>query len=387
VRVALGYRRPASVAERKVQRALMWEGPMLSRPLRVSVPRWSAAATWTPPGTILLVRHRSSDGMRRIVTNHRISPAGYEIEYDLGLVHSFAQPGTQRLVGDDRDGFFCTPFEGELLEGFQALGYVETAPLPLLDALELRREPRSGQLTLVAGAADPLHAVAEPVGHLGFIESYPLHPREAPDARVNRVLLPLVRWADERAWQHRCDVTERSPAAAVALGSVAPCGVGGEDFINLLRLPDGRLTTELLPALWHRRPSMRAALRWSVAPLVWAGGPRAWSVRASANRLRQAARSAPRQGRHEEPRPIGRLRRAPMRGWSPLFATTHPVLGDQFLTRSELEARDMGYAVDGVLGWVSDHGAECTLQAHPAEIKWASRFGKQRRYVEGPHRA
>jgi hypothetical protein len=383
VRLQLGYAPAASVAERKVQRSLMWEAPMLSRPLRTSVPRWSAGPTWTPPGTILLVRHRSSDGARRIVSNDRIPPAGYEIEYDLGLVHCFAQPGTQRLVAGE-DGFFCTPFEGQLVEGLRSLGYVETAPLPLLDALELRRDPWSGEPTLVAGVADPLYAISEPLGHVGFIESYPLNPREAPDVRVDRLLTPLFRWTDGRAWRHRYGVGDSQPEGAVVLGSVAPRSVGGEDLIDLQLLPDGRLATELLPASSRSRPSPPTAIRWSAAPVVWGRGLRPWGLRASANRLRHLPRDVAPRSRAGESQAIGLLRRAPVPGWSPLFAAMHPVLGDQFLTRSALEAQDMGYVVDGVLGWIADHSADRSPDSQPAEIKWASRFGKRRRYVEGP---
>jgi hypothetical protein len=383
VRLGLGWRAAESAAERKVQRSLMWETPMLSRPLRVRVPRWSAGPTWTPPGTILLVRHRSSDGMRRIVTNDRIPPAGYEIEYDLGLVHCFAQPGTQRLIATG-DGFFCTPFEGQPIDGLRALGYIETAPLPMLDALELRRDPWSGGLTLVAGAADPLYEVSEPVGHLGFIESYPLNPREAPGLPVNRLLMPLRRWADERGWRHRYAAGGERREGAVVLGCVAPCGTGGEELVNLGLLPDGRLATALLRPPRRAMLPIGAALRWSAAPVGWAGGPRMWALRASANRLRHVPLGPSSPVGCGEARPIGRLRREPLHGWSPLFAATHPVLGDQFVTRSALEAQDMGYVLDGLLGWISDHGADRSVEAQTVEIKWASRFGKRRRYVEGP---
>ncbi|MGH2832473.1 MAG: hypothetical protein ACRDK2_06820 [Solirubrobacteraceae bacterium] len=53
------------------------------------------------------------------------------------------------------------------------------------------------------------------------------------------------------------------------------------------------------------------------------------------------------------------------------------------MTRSEIEATDMGYRVDGVLGYVLDRHADRSREALPTEVKWASRFGQRRRYVEG----
>ena len=54
------------------------------------------------------------------------------------------------------------------------------------------------------------------------------------------------------------------------------------------------------------------------------------------------------------------------------------------MTRSALEAGDMGYTVQGILGYVLDRFADRTRESLPAEIKWASRFGQKRRYDEGP---
>jgi hypothetical protein len=81
---------------------------------------------------------------------------------------------------------------------------------------------------------------------------------------------------------------------------------------------------------------------------------------------------------------VGYLRGEPCPGWSPLFSAVHPALPDQYVTRSELEATDMGYRVEGVLGYVLDKWADRSREALPAEVKWASRFGQRRRYLEGP---
>lgn len=386
MRVSCAYRVPEDRAQRAVQRAVAWEAPALPHASGQLVPRWAHTPTWTPPGTILLVRHRSLDGGRCVVTNDRVPPPGFAIEFDLGLVHAFAQPGTARLVATD-DGFFTTPFEGELADGLRALGHVEQAPLPMLEGLELRRDPDTGQVTLVAGPADPLYARAEPVGHVGFIESYPINPREPLDVRVDRDLLTLVREVDERAWRHRyAAVPERGEG--VALGGI--WARPRPDTTPLWRDPDGTIGSDLLaPA--RCVPGAGAVLRWTAAPLAWAGRRLpAWALRAAASRVRAVATRAPAElvaaaGRRGGGRAvIGHLRREPAPGWSQLFSARHPVLPDQYLTRSELEARDMGYVVEGIVGYVADRRADTDPTAMPREIKWASRFGHRRRYVEGP---
>jgi hypothetical protein len=80
---------------------------------------------------------------------------------------------------------------------------------------------------------------------------------------------------------------------------------------------------------------------------------------------------------------IGYVRRDPFAGWGPLFSATHPALGDQYLTRSEIEAIDLGYQLDGVIGYILDGVATRTREHLPAEVKWGSRFGQRRRYIEG----
>jgi hypothetical protein len=380
MRVEIGAPTAPRDAQERMRRTLVWEAPLLPGARRTSVPRWSAGPTWTPPGTILLVRHRALDGGRRIVTNDRVSPAGYEIEYDLGLVHQFAQPGTQRLIASD-DGFFRTPFEGELDEGLRALGYVEDAPLPLLEGLEVRRDPAGG-VTLVAGVDDPLYPVAEPLGHLGFVESYPINPRTAPDRRANWRLATLVRWADQRAWRHRYGAADGRPDGAAVLGGLLHEPASG--FVALRLEADGTLASELLAPGARRTPSPTAAARWIGAPLRWSGRrPRAWAVRATLARARMTA-ARPRRLREEPSELLGYLRAEAAPTWSPLFCATHPVLDDQYATRSELEAIDMGYTVEGILGYIGDGPADRSLEALPREIKWAARFGKERRYHEGP---
>jgi hypothetical protein len=315
------------------------------------------------------------------VTNNRVPPSGYSIEFDLGLVHEFGQLGTKRLIAS-RSGFFLTPFEGEVDEGYSALGHVEQAPLPMLESLDVCRDPVGGGETLVSGVADPLYDGAERLGRVGFVESYPINPRDAPDGRVQRSMITLRRHVDDRAWRHRYDVVaEHDDSDAVALGGIWTTERVGA--VELWQLADGTLVSALPLLARHRRRPSVAAARWIAAPLTWDGGkPHLYAMRASGSRLRRVARrqAHPPMTAPDRKRLLGYVMAGPVRGASPLFAARHPVIGDQFVTRSEIEAHDMGYVVEGVLGWVSDSRAQKTIGG-PAI--WASRFGQRRRYIEG----
>lgn len=384
--------------ELTIQRLSAWEAPRLPGLKHTSMRRWIGGPTWVPPTSQPLVRHRSLDGSQRVVTNDRTPPKGFIIEYDLGLVHVFAQPGTQRLIaavpgesGDsatptDRAGrrYFGTPFEGITGSGYACLGYIEEAPLPMLDALELRRDPITGEEVLVAGVDDPLYDTAEPLATLGFVEGYPIQPRHPADPRIDWGITILQRRPDPQHWHH-CYQTGTSPTAdTVALGGLWTRG--GKAFVALHQQSDGSISSELLPAVTRRRTKVAAQLRWASAPLGWTNGrPRMWAARATASRLRMLnAERTYHSSPSSECLLLGYLRRGPAPGWSPLFSATHPALADQYVTRSELEATDMGYTVEGVLGYVLDRGADRSREALPPEVKWASRFGQRRRYVEGP---
>ncbi len=384
--IELGYPPAPSARERFVQRANAWQAPRLPDVEGTAVRRWASNPTWVPPDSQLLVRHRSLDGHRRVITNDRRPPSGFTIEYDLGLVHQFAQPGTQRLIVKDEISYFCTPFEGGLAEGFRGLGYVEEAPLPMLDALELRRDPTTGEEVLVAGVEDPLYDVAIPMGNLGFIESYPINPRCAPDQAIHWGLTMLQRSVDPARWLHRYRVDEQRTSGSTVLGSLWTRA--GSGFTAVHRHTDGSLVSDLIPKRSSIDSALTAKLRWAAAPLSWTQArPRSWAARATANRLRRLlgenALRATISPRSAGDTLLGYLRRGPALGWSPLFSASHPALADQYVTRSEIEATDMGYTIDGVLGYILDRGADRSREALPAEVKWASRFGQRRRYIEG----
>jgi hypothetical protein len=385
----LGLPSAPTPGARLSQQLNAWEAPRLPCLSPLSARRWATSPTWTPPDSQLLVRHRSIDGNRRVVTDSPHSPEGFTIEYNLGLTHRFAQPGTRRLVasGDPllqaHQSYFRTSAEGALDDGYYTLGYLEEAPFPMLDALELRRDPTNGAEVLVAGTDDPLYGASIPEQVLGFVESYPIQPRHPPDLRVEWSVLLLLRHADSALWRHSYAAHAERVDDSVSLGGLWTRG--GDGFVGLYRSSAGWLGSEIAPAGEHPL-AIQAKLRWALAPLRWTEGrPRAWAARAAASRFRALGRerssvSAERDGSESL---LGYLRREPAHGWSPIFSAFHPALTDQYVTRSELEATDMGYIVHGVLGYVLDRPAARSREVLPAEVKWASRFGQRRRYLEG----
>jgi hypothetical protein len=380
----LGYLPAETAGECFIQRVNAWEAPRLPGLDHTNMRRWASSPTWVPPESQLLVRHRSVDGHKRITTNDRRPPQGFVIEYDLGLVHSFAQPGTRRLI-TNKNRYFCTPFEGVLHDDFEGLGYVEEAALPMLDVLELRLDTASGEQVLVAGPEDPLFYTATAIETLGFIEGYPINPRRAPKREIDWGIGTLRRRADPVHWRHSYELTDERTAESVALGGLWTRAAEGLMSIRLDR--DGHLSSDLLPPSSIYSHRLRSQLRWAAAPLSWPEGrPRTWAARAVAARAKRLVDASTRSSRSLPSGTdilLGYARRDPSPGWSPLFSATHPALADQYVTRSELEATDMGYTVEGILGYVIDRFADRSPDALPREIKWASHFGHRRRYVEG----
>ena len=376
---------PPDSAEAWVQRAVAWQEPLLPGREPGAGQRWEAAASWVPPETLRLCRHRALDGRGWTVTTSRQPPAGYALAYDLGVVHRHAFPGTRRLVSKG-DSFDLTDEQDELRDGRVSLGFVEQVPLPMLDVLELRRDPDTGADVLVAGPDDPLFNYAEPLATLGWIEPFPINPRRTDLHLGPWGAVALRRYVDRDAWRHgyRTGATG-DEAEGVALGSLLR--QPGEALVELRLLPDGRVESDLTRPSRSTADPMRAA-RWMLAPLTWGSiPPPAWAQRATGSRARHLAR---RRGRLRRPtlrrtskgEVLGWLRGTPADGYSPLFSATHPVTGDQFLTRSEIEATDLGYRVDGVLGYLFKAGADAPATLQATTVLWGSRFGKGRRYVE-----
>jgi hypothetical protein len=343
------------------------QGPRLPELTPGTVRRWEDLEGWIPSGTQPLCRHVDFNDIGRIVSNDREPPPGYKLEFDLGAVHMFAAPGTRRLIYSD-NSFELSDDQNELEEGRHGLGYVEEEALPMLELLELRRMPESERHVLVAGANDPLFEIAEPVAALGWIEAFPILPRGETLHSGPWGVTTLQRHADHRSWRHlyRTDGPSDEPDAVV-LGSLYP--YPDEGLVALQLRGDGRLATEeVRPGRASRNP--RRIGRW-IAGSPGSNG-RLGSPSTMNARLRHLARHfQARKLAEDGGTTLGWLRREDAHGCSALFSTTHPVTGDQLVTRFAQSAIDLGYLVDGVLGYILVTGAAGEANEESGMTPWA----------------
>ncbi len=308
--------------------------PRLSEQERHSPHRWSDEEGWTPPATNFLCRHISTDGSHRMVANHLGSPPGYLLEFILGAIHRDAAPGLRRLVYADHN-FSLTDEQGTLGDDRHPLGYIDQEPLPLLDRLELRRMPDTGEVVLVAGERDPLFEVAEPVAELGWVEPLPLNPQEKPHHLGPWKAIDLRRVEPSAGRRHRYAVG----ADGTFLGGLYPRG--GKGLVAVRLRSDGRLVSDLaVPGRVSRNPKRIAG--WIVGG-VEQGGVATRAIHLAARGVRGLSEDAGEV--------IGWLRTAGAREYFPLFSTTHPVTGDQLVTARPEVALARGYLIDGTLGW------------------------------------
>ncbi len=363
-----------------IRRAIAWEAPRLPGVRRGIPRRWGGAATWQPADTTLLSRHRSDDGRQTVVTLDRVPPPGFHLEYDLGALHAHQLPGTARLLGTADGSWLLTPLEGETVPAVQHLGWVEQAPFPMLEPLALAHDPVTDRPVLVGGPEDPLAARVEDRRHLGWLESFPVLPRAVDAPLVVPGFGLLLRSVDAAGWRHRYAVADANGPAdhdAPSLGGLwaAP----RPETVALERDATGRIRSELLPGPARGPSRVVATVRWTAAPLTWADGrlPKGWGVRAAVGRGRRMAR-----GFGSEPtaaETLGHLRREPAHGWTALWSGTHPATTDQMLSPSRSELTDLGYAVDGVLAYVSEGFVDDPEALAAPEVPWGSRFGHGRR--------
>ena len=388
---------PRTEAERAERRARLGLAPVLPGLPDDAIRRWAFTGTWTPVETQPLVRHRRSGGEERIVTNSRAAPHGYEIEFDLGAIQVFPKPGTRPLVVDPegmprlaepdeaRESFGVTPadpFDPNLGHGpLRVLGHVEQVPFPMFLALEAAVDPETGRPVLVSGADDPLSGRVTDRRTLGFIESYPIEPREPPRRDYRLGLTGLLCGVDRRLRRHVYSAGAAPGGELVGeLGSLLVDGRPG--LVRLCCRADGLVTSERYsPA--RGRPSRRIAARWTLAPLAWRGqwgpGPR---LRAVARRTLETGRALLRPRRAHASageRELGFLLPGGGEGRVPLYSSMHPVNGDQLLTRSPQAAASMGYSEITLLGYmraVAPVTGELALRR--VAVSWASRFGEHR---------
>ncbi|HVS28995.1 MAG TPA: glycosyltransferase [Solirubrobacteraceae bacterium] len=381
VLVASTPSRGSERSERASRLELSPQLPGLPRRIR----RWRGSPTWVPPECLPLCRHLGHDSQERIVTTSRTSPAGFALEFDLGSIRRFHLPGTRPLIalaGPD----YAIGDENSAPAADGLLGFVETAPLPLLEGLTLAFEPASGRNVLVSGSDDPIADDVQPLAHFGFIEPYPIHPRTPPHVgRPVGGLVGLVRGVDRRARRHTYAAGEL-PAGelAVELGALAAQAPPGWAGAKPLWVGGGGVATEDYQPT-PGRPASQSLARWALAPLAWADlGEPAIRARAAARR----AASTPRlrlaragQAKANEGRPAGWLFAEGGPARVPLYSALHPATGDQLLTRYEQEARDLGYVDVILLGYLLEYPVVTeSLEMQRTSIPWASRFGRDARW-------
>jgi glycosyltransferase involved in cell wall biosynthesis len=320
------------------------------------VPRWELTPTWVPPHSTLATRGEQVVGCLR--------DSGFQ-----GTAKLIRAEGTYRVLPRER--------WDEAGEGAVEVGYVELAPLPGMDPLSLAVHRASGEHVLVTHPDDPLLAEVDVVEHLGFVDPFPLKPRQTPRAQRPLGLLGLARSVDQACRRHRYAIGALPEGELVGeLGALSESALGG--LIPAWTV-DGRLVTE-----GHRpagsRPGPVAAARWVAEPATWRG------LASPAARAKVAARratiAATRLSRAPQPLaaangdPEGWLYESERPGRAPLFAAYHPVTGDQLLTRSPEDAAQLGYGKPELLGYIRSI-APLTGDLHlsPLPIPWARRFG------------
>ena len=323
--------------------------------------RWKESAGWTPPETRQLCRHVAFDGRHRIIADHRSSPPGYTLEFDLGAVHVNPSPGMKRLVYAD-GSFELSDDQNSLGEERHGLGYVQQQELPQLERLELRRMRDGGQMILVAGSRDPLYDATEPVADFGWLEGFPLNPQNPVLESGPWQAIPLWRTAENGGRRHRYAAGPRPGPEAVELGSMYP--LAGDPLVALKLRSDGRLASDRArPGRASRDP--RRLARWVSGGDGEAGeGGRVGAARERLSYL--ALNTGARRLAEEEGTALGGLRPGGGPGLFPLFSTTHVVTGDQLVTCSLGDALARGYHQDGVLGYVHIASGDPRDLAEPA---------------------
>ncbi len=350
--------------------------PLLPGTGRYRVPRWEASS-WMPALSTLVIRYRERYGDRRVVISGP-PPTGFVPEWILGAIRCTSLEGTARVVrinGDytalPRGEWNSAPADAD------EIGYAELARLPQMDILALASHRTTGQRTLVAIPDDPLLSEVDVIRTLGHLEPCPARPREIPETQRPDGLLGLVKTVDHRARRHRYavgSVPEGEPIGE--LGALAESELQGSIAVWIV---DGFLVTERhRPAVG--RPGLLAAARWALEPAAW-GGLASLLSRARVL-VRRSAVSATRLAKPRRPvaqpggKPVGWLYDTARPGHTPLYASYHPVNGDQLLTRSPEDAAQMGYGPPELVGFLR-LAAPVTgdLDQRPLAVPWARRFG------------
>jgi glycosyltransferase involved in cell wall biosynthesis len=198
-RLAGGWQQDLTEAERAERDARLSRAPLLQE-VRVESDRGiDDSSDWHNALTRVVYRHLHESGASYIVSFDRSPPPGYVLDYALGCLNTCQQVGAPELVVGDGPSYRTLRQDEQRGSGEHLLGYVETVPFILLDSIFSARHRVTGRQVLVSGEDDPLLPDVELIAHLGFIEPYPLRPRNGPSGtreagmiRESAPLRPLV---------------------------------------------------------------------------------------------------------------------------------------------------------------------------------------------------
>lgn len=381
-------------AERSERHLRVAEAPIFAGG-DASLKRWTGA-TWLPACTVPLVRNQRFGFEEWTVTSTSPPPEGYHPEYYLGVVHLRALQGTRRIMRDAEHGYVAAALGSEPTadEMDESLGYVDEVAFSMLEPLMLCRHVNTAAPMLICGQDDPLLGSVQwpPLAVLGYIDRFPVNPREVPTTGEARSWLRgLLRAVEPGTRRHRYAVggalTGRDPWELGALLDRNP-GDGIAVWIDL----DGTLHTEDYSPTRHPF-DLRRTLRWVGAPSGWWGFGRARArTRAVVRRgLEAAGHTVVRPGiasaaaHHRAP--DAWLLPNPGQDRYPLFSAVHPVTADQLVTRDPSEARELGYGPAHPLGYALGLAPVTgTLRRPRVSVPWGSRFGEMLTHSDDPHR-
>jgi glycosyltransferase involved in cell wall biosynthesis len=352
--------------------------PLLPGAGDYTVPRWERTPTWIAPVSTIAIRYREKGSERRLIAPGD-QPPYLEVEHFLGVLRATGVQGTRKLVSVD--GTFRALAREEwrdLPPGAVELGYLEEAPLPGLDSIAVGVLRDTGQHLLVNQTDDPLLPRVEVIEHLGFADPFPLRPRHVVIKRSRVGLRGLVEAVDVGAHRHRIGIGEIPRGEVVLeLGGLAETGLQGQIPVWIV---DGFLITDRYRPP-RRKPGRRAAIYWSKEPASGWGdlGPASARLKLIASRSLQSARSLRElDGTSPDPQsdPDGWLFESARVGMLPLYASHHPITGDQLLSRNPGDAVALGYEDTQLLGYMSPAAPLTdTLDRRPVAISWAKRAG------------
>ncbi len=339
--------------------------------------RWERTPTWVSPLSTIIIRYRERESERRMITPGDM-PEGFQLEHFVGAVRSTGVAGTKKLiaVGDTFKALSREEWR-DLPAGAIELGYLEEAPLPGFEPIALAVHRASGQHILVSLPADPIWGSFDVIEHLGFADPFPIRPRETPATGRPVGVVGVVRAVDVGARRHRYGIGKIPAGTVVAeLGAIAESGLQGS--IPAWIIDGYMVTSRYRPPM--RKPAGRAATRWIGEPIAWGDiGPLPDRLKVMARRGVQSVESRRNlDGTSPGPQgePLGWLFDSARSDLVPLFASHHPVTGDQLLTRSIEDAVQMGYLDSQLLGFMAPH-APLTDDSdyHGTAVPWARRSG------------